>query len=100
MSLRRYLRRSQWDDERAAEIEEHLAAETDHNIALGMPPHEAQLAARRKLGNATHIREEIYRMNTVAFIDEFRRDLLYGLRNLRHSPGFAAVAVLSLALGI
>jgi len=100
MSLRRYFRRSRWDAERAAEIEAYLATETDDNIARGMPPSEARCAALRKIGNVTHIREEIYRMNTIGFLETTWRDSLYGLRALRKNPGFTAVAVISLALGI
>jgi predicted permease len=61
---------------------------------------EAQAAARRKLGNATLIREEIYSMNTIAFLDTLSRDVRYGLRTLRRNPMFAAVALLTLAIGI
>ena len=47
MSLSRFFRRSRWDDERAREIEAHLAIEIDDNIARGMTPEAARLAARR-----------------------------------------------------
>src|SRR5580765_7863681 len=100
MSCSRFFHRRRWDDERALELEAHLAIETDENIARGMTPGQARAAARRKLGNATLVREEIYRMNTVAVIDEIWQDLKYGLRGLRFNPGFALVAILSLALGI
>jgi len=69
MSLRRYFRRTRWDAERAAEIEAHIAIETDDNLARGLAPEEARLAARRKIGNRAQIREEIYRMNTIGFLE-------------------------------
>src|SRR5437867_8372055 len=100
MSLRRFFHRRRWDDERARELEAYLAIETDENIARGMSPHEARLAARRKLGNRTLVREEIYQMNTFALVDSAWRDLKYGARLLRLNPGFAIVAILSLALGV
>ncbi|HKB11922.1 MAG TPA: ABC transporter permease [Vicinamibacterales bacterium] len=100
MSLSRFLRRSRWDDERARELESYLAIETDENVARGMTPEAARDAARRKLGNVTLVREEIYQMNTVTLLDAAWRDLKYGARLLRLNPAFASVAVLSLALGI
>ncbi len=100
MSLTRFFRRSRWDDERARELQAHLEIEVDDNIARGMTPAAARDAARRKLGNATLVREEIYRMNTIGFIETIWQDVRYGLRVLRLNPGFAIVAILSLALGV
>jgi predicted permease len=100
MGFRRFFRRAKWDRERLEEIESHIQIETDENIARGMPHSQARAAARRKFGNSTRIREEIYRMNTIAFLDTLGRDVRYGLRTLRHNPVFTAVALLTIAIGI
>lgn len=100
MGFGRYFRRAKWDRERLEEVEFYLQTETDENIARGMAPAAARRAANRKLGNRTLIREEIYRMNTIRLFDVLSRNVRYGLRALRHNPGFTAVALLTIAIGI
>jgi predicted permease len=95
----RFFRRRYWDEERAREIEAHLAQEIDDNVARGMSRDEARSAAYRAFGNPTVIREEVWHMNTVGFIETLWQDVRYGLRLLRRDPTFAVVAILTLALG-
>ena len=100
MGWTRYFRRSRRDDEVAREIASYIEIETDENIARGMSPAAAHAAARRRFGNAARVREEIYRMNTIGFVDACWRDLQFAVRLLSRDKGFAAAAVVSLALGI
>lgn len=83
-----------------AELEYHLAETADRLMADGMSENEALRQARLRLGNYTLQKERTRDMNISVWLDATRSDLLYGLRQLRSNPGFTAVAILSLALGI
>lgn len=82
------------------ELNFHLAERTDELIAGGMPEHEARRLAARNFGNYMAQKERTRDMDIVGTVESLLRDFRHGARQLRLNPGFAAVAVLSLALGI
>jgi len=82
------------------ELAFHIAERVDELVAQGMSREKARREARRRFGSYIRQREETRDMDVVRLLESFLKDLRYGARQLRLNPGFAAVAVLSLALGI
>ncbi len=93
-------RRRPTDDEFRQEIEAHIALETDRLIAKGLSPEEARRQASRAFGNRTLLEERFYERRHWGWLEDFRRDLGFAARGIRHHPGLAFAIVVTLALAI
>ena len=82
------------------EIRFHLEQRTEENIAAGMSPKEAARDARKRFGNLQAVREKCRESSGLSIGESMWQDIRFGARVLRKNPGYAAIAALTLALGI
>src|ERR1035437_7870792 len=94
----RLMKRRRLEEELERDIADHIAMETEENIARGMSPAEARLAALRKFGNVALVKEDTRSVWAWTALDTWYAGVRHALRKMRRSPGTAALAVLSLAI--
>src|SRR6185295_14567296 len=100
MRLRSLFRRTRVERELAEEVRSHIDARRPELTARGVDDREAHAAAMREFGGVDQRMEECRDARRMGVLDDLVRDVGYAGRVLRRNPGFATVAVLSLAIGI
>src|SRR5258708_2092213 len=98
--LRGLFARKKSDGELEAELCAHLEMHAEENMRRGMSPDEARLAAKKEFGGVEQAMETYRDARGLPFLETFVQDLRYGVHGLVKTPGFALIAILTLALGI
>ena len=98
--LRAFFRRDDLDRDFEQELNSHVAMLTEENIRRGMMREEARRSALIRVGACASIKEQHRAARGLPRLETFWRDVRYALRTLRRAPGFAAIAIFTLALGI
>ena len=98
--FRNLWRKQRQERELDGEISSYLDLLAEEKTARGMDLEQARRAARIELGGVEQVKEQVREVRTGAWLETLVQDLRYGLRILIHNPGFSALVVLTLALGI